>query len=284
MFKKLLLIGVLSVSLVGLFGTQASAYPPTLGGVSFCPWCPGNSDWIYISTRLVGIANGDAVPTDAYIEWIITDGEVKSFNPAGEDGGLGVHFNYLPFPISGSESSGDQTPVSGRGRWDHTFAWDYDVLIDYFISIGVLEPLPNPNWYYQLIIRRILVRITANTDVSEICEGVDPYPTSSPVYPGYPTDPEEQCTAPLNEDGEPVGPLDYEEVVHGIYECIAPADGDDLIYDETDDCDQLFLWKYKENSPLCEYRDPNRDDQPCVYDFPPDFEWWTLAPDDYPVP
>lgn len=277
MFKRLLLIGALCISLVGLSGTQATAYPPRPGDVSWCPWCPG-SEAAYFTTSFVGIANTDVVPTDVYIKWIIEDGEVFSTNPAGEDGGIGIPFLQFEFPLEGFLSTGEDTPMNGRGRWDGTFPFLYADIIAWLILNEVLDPLPNPQWSYHLIIRQALIRVTANTNVSdELCE--ESIPGDFPQYPDYPNDPEEQCTEPLPLDD---GPPDqtFEEVVHGIYRCYAPVDGDDPVFDASDECDELFLWKYKNRSQLCEYEDPDGLDQPCDYEFPasPYLDWWDRLP------
>lgn len=290
MFKKLSLISVLCISLVGLFGAQATAYPPGLGGVWWCPWCPGSEPpAVIVTSEFVGISNEDKNPSDVYIWMLIESGELRSLNPGGQDGGLpGIPFFDIPVPML-STSTGE-APMKGRGKWEGKFIWYHSELIE--IIFDWLEnndpdfkrpKLPNDGWSWQLRIYQALIRVTGNTDASGICELNDPYPAGSPVYPDYPIDPEEQCTEPLHDPNDPTPPPAetlFEEVVHNISRCYAVTDDDgNIIFGEYDSCDRLFLWKYKSKSQLCEYEDPNRDDQPCVYEFPFDPEnWWDYVP------
>ncbi|MHA1939815.1 MAG: hypothetical protein ACW97O_16540, partial [Candidatus Thorarchaeota archaeon] len=233
------------------------------------------------------ISNEDKNPSDVYVWMVIESGELRSLNPAGEDGGIGVPFYNVDIPITASTTTGD-APMKGRGKWTGIFKWYHADIVQWLIDFEIipdLPPLPNPQWSWQLRIYQALIRVIGNTDASDtLCE--DSQPGDFPQYPDYPDDPEEQCTEPLpplpGETGPPAGTV-FEEVVHNISRCYAATDDDgNIIFGEYDSCDRLFLWKYKSRSQLCEYEDPNRDDQPCVYEFPFHPEnWWDYVPSDY---
>jgi hypothetical protein len=278
MYKKFSLICALCISLLGLFGTQATAYPPTLpGGTKLCPWCPGSSEpAVIVTADFVGISNTDLKPTDVYVLMVIESGELRALNPAGEDGGIGVPFGNVTIPLYNSAET-DKKAVAGRGTWTGVFKWYHADIIQWLINndfIPDLPALPNKHWSWQLRIYQALLRVTGNTNVSQLCESPatwPPYPYATPPYP-YPA----QCTAPLSGGST----ASMEEVIHNISRCYAPLDEKgNIIFGAYDTCDTLFNWKYKNNSQVCIYVDPNGDDEPCVYDFPANPEdWWNYVP------
>lgn len=270
MFKKLFLMGALIIGLIGVCSTPVMAYPACCGDVAWCPWCSGSPMAVIITSEFLGIANTDVKPTDVYVEMMIESMELYSVNPDGHPGGEGIPFTNIPVSFTGQQSTGDQTPMTGAGKWEGEFKFYLDDILQFLIANGYitdLPELPNPNWSWKIVVHQALIRVTANTDVSNQCEDND--------YDDYYS---EQCTAPLSEGDDEERLL--EEVVHNISRCWCtydPETGEPMM-ETPGNCTRLFLWKYKNKNPICSYI-IDKEAYSCEYDFPADpIEWWNNVP------
>jgi len=248
--KKLILMLFACVILMTLSVTNASAYPSKLTG---WPTWPGS---ITVNTQWVGISNTDLKPTDVWVVLNLKRVEIRVANHGGNTGGLpGVPFFVTDAVVSAAGEISD-VPLKGRGSYELPVIFSNQDILD-AIEPYLAEPLPtlpNPNWYYYVLVWSMDVRIQGFTDMNVRCED-DPSNDYS-------------CTN-----------TDFEEVVQAIGSCdiqtgAATADYPDgaPILDQPYDCSEDFHWEYKNNNQVCTY-DDNGESLPCNYVFPDDY-WW----------
>ena len=225
MFKKILLIATLCISLMALMGTSANAFPPRWGGTS---WAPGSVD---SELTVRGCANTDNRPTRVHVTLNISDVLILYRNPGHNRGGVGVPFRH---PYSSSADGEILSPLHGRGKCIELVSFESATLLaDLCAEIDCDALAPNPQWEaVDINIEVFEGIIELYTDLNDLCEDETPPNAQS-------------CLDP-----DPLPPVenDWEEVIHVIYDEVR------LQYDKKGrpesydwDPDDVHVWEYSNN-------------------------------------
>lgn len=161
MFKRVLLTGVLCIGLVGLFATQAVAYPARIGGWgsthgSVCVW----SDWF-------GVSNYEKTPTDVTVTILLLEVQVHYLNPGGGGGGVGTPF-YPNVEAQGTQIG--LKPLDKKGKAFSEICFNDQELIE-AIGIENIPPPPNPQWTLDsstIVVRKMHVTIKGYSDFDDL--------------------------------------------------------------------------------------------------------------------
>ena len=250
MFKKLLSMVVVCIGMMGLLGTKANGYPPSLGGWGV--W-RGSAT---VLTEWVGIANTDLKPTIADVDLRIRGFMIDAvLNPGGEDGGVGQPFIQVPtepFVVNNAAGIFD-VPLKGRGGYDLPILFSDEKLTQAIVEVcqgtpvpswcndGSLPKLPNINWYWHVIVLDADVRIKGYTD--------------------------------YDKDGS------REEVVFAVGYCVLPGydpsspqtfKPSTINYEDPYGCTENFHWEYANKDKIC-YETPGNSTTPECDDIT---NWW----------
>lgn len=300
MFKKLFLIGIFCIGLVGLFGTQATAYPPDSSDTNVCPWCtcpplptvycgiastatlrfaassggfpfpdPLTTPVMVLDTKIVGIGSL-SVPSEAW--WRISIEKMTFFvvNPGGNSNPWA---NGIPWQgkvsIGGVSVPGSNGYIDKRGSWHQIipiFTRDIEPYIEDW------PELPNDEWHVLAVIDDALLELTGTSNYNEQCEDYD-----NPQPP--PADWEHQCYPQIGGGGEPPFPPNpnpiLEEVFKGYVRFGTNYDDEGVpLLGEWGWATELFHWDIGNNDLSCVYPNPDgkKADPPeydCEYFFPP---------------
>jgi hypothetical protein len=319
MFKKLLLIGTFCISLVGLSGTQAAAYPPDVGDVNVCMWCscpplpaaycssfsssislaaftlaakpsndypdPLTTPIMTLDSKIVGIGGlQETSPAEAYWKIWIREGVAYIINPGGQGNWWA---NGIPWQ-GDAVIEGNVTPEDPGAVIDKHGNW-HAIIPIYTSDVQDILDLPepqNPNWLVLFVVKRALYELNGVANANDQCEDCNYDPDycwelfEDQCYPTYGT----------------TGDRWLEEVFKGEYEFGTRFDNKGMpLLGEPGWVSELFHWDFGNNDPTCIYPDPEDpkrgDPYPCEYVFPPLREcvegsstyweyWWNTTSDD----
>ena len=159
MLRKSWLIGVLLISVWALLGTNAHAYPGTIGGWGAFPKC------VCVWSEWLGVANYEIKPTEVDVTIDLLEVQLHYLNPAGQGGGWGNPF-YPGVQVTGQQAL--NLPVSKKGKYLSTICFLDDVLFA-AIPLGSIPAPPNPQWTldtegHYVVVLKMYVTIRGYSD------------------------------------------------------------------------------------------------------------------------